>query len=826
MNIIRKLLLPITICTLLLPSISIAQIRLEPLESVRDQIVFPELSNSEKRVMVEQAQIFLRDLYVHRFEKLDFYQGLEDPVPAIEDVVRNIDSLTSAEMEETIYRIFVSQRDLHLNYIFPSPYGDYRSLLPLTLTRTASEADFFEVRVNAFSEDLFDEFASDQRRPLIGDQVLRYNKMPIRRAVRRQLETAQGANRFGGFSRALGQMTVVPHFLHLVPEENEVEITLMSSGSTTSMYGEIYTVTLPWITQVPDIAATQSTASALQRQAAPKKFDPSQLTEGVDLWQKAFNDITKAHGLVPKSEFPSNPSNEPALTWGVIDTVYGNYGYLRLTTFSPGSGTDFTLEEVRRLIFEELSETRGLIFDVRNNGGGSIVLADKLSQLFMPNEALAINARLLNTDLNREIFNNSIFGQFSNPEWTEVINEAEGTGWIHTNLAPFTRVAQANELGQSYYKPVAVLANARSYSATDLFSCSMQDNGAAVLYGEDPRTGAGGANVITHALFNQVLPSVFEALPGNHAMRVSWRQSVRFGPSEGRVIEDFGCRATVDVSQTKNDVIYGNEDQIRKVTLDLFKRSAQQEYQPTVRADTNDREVFLADGDANFDLYVKNTKYVDVLVDGVIVDRVDAFAEQEEEPISIQLSGLLAVGASNKVTFEGRDYDENLLWNLKRQFVVLEEKVSVEDDGFEIDFAIAESVAPFAVLNQGPDEDGWNVVSPYLQVGYNPEYVNNVNTNAVLLMDLTAMTSTALEFDMGFDTEADFDFINVFVTDSVGNNTSLLFESGFLPFTTFNFDISEFAGQDNVLLQFRFTSDGGVVAPGVQLQRVSISPLD
>lgn len=101
----------------LLPGIAFSQgFRLEPLSSVRDQIVFPELSDPEKQVMVDQAKIFLQELYVHRFDKLDFYPDLEDPAFAIEYVANNIENLSTQELEEKIYQIFVSQRDLHLNY--------------------------------------------------------------------------------------------------------------------------------------------------------------------------------------------------------------------------------------------------------------------------------------------------------------------------------------------------------------------------------------------------------------------------------------------------------------------------------------------------------------------------------------------------------------------------------------------------------------------------------------------------------------------------------------------------------------------------------------
>lgn len=85
--------------SLLLPAVSEGQFQYEPLSAVRTDIVFPDLSPEERRIVAEQAQLLLRNLYVNRINKQDFYEDLEDPVRAITRVVDNIDTLTTAEME-------------------------------------------------------------------------------------------------------------------------------------------------------------------------------------------------------------------------------------------------------------------------------------------------------------------------------------------------------------------------------------------------------------------------------------------------------------------------------------------------------------------------------------------------------------------------------------------------------------------------------------------------------------------------------------------------------------------------------------------------------
>lgn len=113
---------------------------------------------------------------------------------------------------------------------------------------------------------------------------------------------------------------------------------------------------------------------------------------------------------------------------------------------------------------------------------------------------------------------------------------------------PVPLSGKSNNFGTAYTKPVGVLNNANCYSACDLFSGNMQDSGAAIIFGEDGATGAGGANVIEH---NDYLvkadASSFKPLPysanltsGAPNFRVGWRQQIRNGKNAGKLIEDFG----------------------------------------------------------------------------------------------------------------------------------------------------------------------------------------------------------------------------------------------------------------------------------------------
>lgn len=820
MRYMRHILISLSFLLLVIPGVIFSQgeLKVDYLENMRQNIVFPELNNDEKRIIAEQAQILLQDLYVHRFHKLDYYPRLDDPVAQIQEIVNTSDNLTTAELEEAIYRIFVAQRDLHLNYIFPNPVAKYTSFLPFTLVRVSQGNNFFQVRVHSVNEELFRQYYPDQKIPQVGDRVLYYDNLPILNAVKRQMETSQGANLFGGFTRALGQMTFIRHLLHLVPAEDEIKITFQCYKTRNR-----YSLQLPWLVQWIESPSILRKPGPGLEDRKERKIGPRDLLQSEDIWQKEYNEFLAQTNLKPQSLYPDNPSNEPTLKWGIITNRYGTFGYLKLESFVPVNGVDFVVDEIIRIIQEEFHSTRGLIFDVRNNGGGYINLADILSQLFMSNNANVIKARLLNTDLNRYIFNNSLFGPFSKPEWTEVINAAEGTGKIYTDVAPFTYESEANGIGQVYFKPVAVLTNARSYSATDIFSCAMQDNKAALIYGEDPRTGAGGANVITHSLFKLLVNDPFETLPLDHEMRVSWRQSIRFGKNEGRLIEDYGCRADVNVSLRLGDILCGEKEQINTITRSLFVRSHY--YRSYAQTDLDISGSFILRDELKASVYTANTDYIDMYINDEYYSSIPVYAGNFEKKIDIAFPQNLPSGEVINVTFLGM-YDHHFykktLWNLKRKIIILDNKVKIGNEGFTIDFSMVDEIEPLTVINNKTEASkGWNLEKPYLQIGYNPVYGDNVNSDAVLFMDLTASTSAHLSFDMEYNTELDFDFIQVFATCGK-DKTILLRGSGEQPLQTFDFDMSSFAGKDNVLLHFLFTSDGNTTAPGVRLANIRI----
>lgn len=821
----KKLLIGLVFFSLMFSGFAQSTLHIDTLNNVRESITFPVLNVEEKRLIAEQAQLVLEGIYVNRYQKMEYYDGHEDPVSAIGEVVDNIDSLSTEDMEMAIYEIITAQRDLHLNYIFPDPYSQYSCFIPVFFERTKGKGNFFEVRIEGVDEGFLTSFAPGQRIPEIGDEVIAYNDMPISKAVEEKMKTSQGANEYGGFKRAIYRMTFIPQRLHPLPSEDNVKITLRSYSD-----GEEYSITIPWITYWYTDDTRASVSLQRDKPVSPLKSEPSrneiqkarkEFIQGSDLWQQLYNEFKKTMGIETYTVYPENPSNEATISWGIVDDENGHFGYLRLESFSPYLGTMGAINEIIRLLTTELKDTEGLIIDVRDNGGGSLLYAEALPQLFMPYKAKAVKSRMMNTDFIHYLFNETYMHYLYNPEWKDAVNATPDDS-MYTIPTPFFYDYEVNTVGQVYYKPVVVLNNAASYSATDVFSCVMRDNYFPVL-GEDYTTGAGGANVLTYSSIAEFIGAPFAELPYNHDMRYSFSQVLRFGKNNGKVIEDYGCEPTKVVSPVVEDLLDGGVAQQNLVTS--YLAGWKDRYKTTVVPLHKDTMLFFPADKLEFGVTVTNTKHIVVKTDGKLSDKIYIANPAEPLYVPITLPQNLSVGDRFDISLYGQAVPGARSWNMKKTFVITRDKLVLTSEGFELDFSTAANLEPFTIMNIGTaPENGWVLRDGAMTVGYNPEYVDNVHTEAILLVDASSMTSGVFSFTMEMETEEYYDFFQVVANDGQRDYT-LFFDSGTYATDTYEFDMADLppgADISNMRLHFIFTSDVMITDKGVRITSLSL----
>lgn len=143
----------------------------------------------------------------------------------------------------------------------------------------------------------------------------------------------------------------------------------------------------------------------------------------------------------------------------------GTIGYMYYGSFSD----EFTHGNIQR-VFQAFDSCEGLIVDVRDNGGGSIALAEQLASYFLQTKTL-----------------------------TGYISHKTGDG--HSDFSkPVAVYTPAADSVLRWRKPVVVLTNRLSYSATNSFVCRMKHAPNATIVGD--RTGGGGGMPLSNELPN------------------------------------------------------------------------------------------------------------------------------------------------------------------------------------------------------------------------------------------------------------------------------------------------------------------------------------
>ncbi len=193
-------------------------------------------------------------------------------------------------------------------------------------------------------------------------------------------------------------------------------------------------------------------------------------------------------------------SSDNAMEYGILD---GNIGYIRLSTFMGGPwSTEFgdALDAVR--------STRGLILDLRHNGGGSDLTG------------FAIIRRFITSPL------------------------ALYTTYYHGVAQHGDPLPPAGPY--QYTAPVVVLINGKCFSATEDIAEVMTQIPTFTLLG-DTTAGASGA------------PQDF-SLPSGKRIAVS---TIDFRRYDGQPIEWNGVPPDIRVQETAQDVINGNDFQLQ-----------------------------------------------------------------------------------------------------------------------------------------------------------------------------------------------------------------------------------------------------------------------
>ncbi|MDQ1424970.1 MAG: hypothetical protein QOD72_2468, partial [Acidimicrobiaceae bacterium] len=464
--------------------------------------------------------------------------------------------------------IFTELRDLHTNYLLPSPYRENTAYLPF-LVEEYTEADGQHYLVSKVADDL------PHPTFVAGVELTHWNGVPIHRAIEISADANAGSNDAARFARGLDSLTIRP-LMRLAPPDEEWVVVRYVDGTSADrelrVDWKVWAPGDPGTLPMPDDAVATRAAVGYDVEVDSVNAAKKALFAPAAVRAEARTRTARRQAAVGEGFLETTLPT--VLRANTVHTASGKFGYIRVFTFMVDDADGFVAEFVR--LADQLPND-GLIIDVRNNGGGLIYAAEQLLQTLTPRAVEPSPAQFVTTplmlDLVRRHSPSSLDPTFDLSPWAASMDLAVRTGSVYSTSHSITPLAQANAVGQRYHGPVVLVTDARCYSATDMFAAGFQDHRIGPVLGVHANTGAGGANVWTHELLRQLMDAPaapdspfptnpFTTLPANMGLRVAVRRTVRVGEQSGTPVEDLGVVPDERHAMTRRDLLEGNADLI------------------------------------------------------------------------------------------------------------------------------------------------------------------------------------------------------------------------------------------------------------------------
>ena len=739
------------------------------LEMTRPKIKFPKYSKETKALVLNQAKLILSDVFVHKDLKIKDFGPKADSAPRLAALEKKLATISDKDFHQSLTDIFLDLKDLHTLYYLPKPYACYETLLPINFRQVnmglgKKAIAIYEVDDTKEIVDLLPK----NFKIAAGDIVLSYNGKPILDVIKETMPKTYGANKEAQFRLAMDDLRYYNHEIDHVPAANKIEIELQNSK------GERYKQTIPWITW------TNEKCLAAQMMPAPVAK-------------------SKKMGSI-KGE-----TEEPILYWHINRPEFGNFGYIELTSFTPEVlSTDQTTIKIRDLLLNELKDTDGLVIDLRSNGGGQIPLAEKIIQLFSPREVTPLQYILRNTETNYVYFRKSDIEDI----FTGLLETARRLGTPYTAGGTISEKAEINDLGQAYFKPMAVFVNSKCYSSCEVFAAQVQDHEVGTVFGEDLQTGGGGANYYTlnrilEEKFAQTDPAPFAKLPAGQEINFAFRQTVRIGKNQGRLIEDEGVKADRLSPMSHRDIFNKTNDQL--LVLQRYLSSVTASFTSSIFFDTEERHDILQHQLPSVKAQWSDTTTFEFKKSGRSIETREV-SENGSASILLPISsesisdGTLEILGSNKDIPAWRKI-------IRYRVVPGYSPIIKEED-------ILERMSVYGVISSR--ENGWQKKNGELIVGDGSLYQNSVESEASLFVQVPT-TSSAMSFDAATDLEKNFDYLKISIVVEGEKPQVIGSFTGHYPMSNYTLNLDAYSGK-NVEIRFTFKSDEGTRDKGVTLK--------
>jgi Peptidase family S41 len=427
----------------------------------------------ERYIIVDQLRLALSQFYVHLERKKALYNF--DPVRALDLLVPTLEKLSNTEFHQSIIQLIAKVRDRHLTFYGKAPYG-------LSVGLCFSVEQCWKDKKPQYIVTKVDcRVKSKLKKLRVGARVTHWNGVEIDKYLRLNAAVFGDGNDAASFARSLAFLTQRPLQDFGQPLEESVELGFLLGG-------------------VPDqerfVWEGLDASEALAASSVPSFAGDSQIVHlqqinRLRFARQSFDDppSTPVAALgVPRIVRRSNIADKIA-DYGCVTTQHGTFGYIRMWSFAANDADDFVNEFID--ILPDLPK-RGLIIDMRGNGGGYITAGERLLQLFTPKWITRLRFQFRVTSATRSMV--KVTDQFSN--WQQSFEEAFATGEPYSQGYPVEGSDKdANWVGQRYFGPVVIITDALAFSTADMFVAGFIDHDIGRVICADKNMGAAGGNV-------------------------------------------------------------------------------------------------------------------------------------------------------------------------------------------------------------------------------------------------------------------------------------------------------------------------------------------
>ncbi len=527
------------------------------------------LSYAEKLCILHQAKIILGEVYVHQVLKQSMYAV--NPLHRIDLMIRDIGYASRSHPEgvtddhkfhNELLDIFSSLRDLHTKYILPRPFRNRFAFLPFLIEEYYPTQEDTDPKY--IITTYFDHILANKSAYKTGVEVLQWNNIPIKKAIALNSKNQSGSNSDAQIARGLDTLTIRSLGTTSPPDAHKVRLACYDPHN-----GQHLEMEFEWLVShhPPHFELDKQDTNATRMSYG---FDYDTLSVN-GLKATLYGGVSRK-GKRPEKSNWVRPTHYPDLMKGKTvkkpDSELA-FGYIRIYSFAASNAENFIAdfkEILHQLQKEDLS---GLILDIRGNGGGLITASELLLAHLTGKQIALQRAQFINSALTLRLCEKYTKGNaiIDLSDWTHSISLSRVTGDRYSRSYPITKIEDKESLQSIFSKPKVLITDALCYSAADMFAAGFQDNGLGKIIGTHANTGAGGANVWSHEilrnLFDDVKPETnpLKPLPKGANLSVAVRRILR---KNDEPIEDLGILPNFLHKITKNDLLYGNIDLIRK----------------------------------------------------------------------------------------------------------------------------------------------------------------------------------------------------------------------------------------------------------------------